>query len=125
MRGKDLGEEELPELSPMLKSKPASSRVDRPLAKAKPVSESGSNAGIVCLRRGKECCATAAAGEERKHVTENPSADIYVSAEGGTGGAAGSREIPLQPVVKTECPCAPAAIYTMLEQVAAQRKLTL
>ncbi|KFW67206.1 Oxysterol-binding protein-related protein 10, partial [Pygoscelis adeliae] len=43
----------------------AGSKMDPPLAKAKPISDGGSTSGITYLRRGKSCCATATAAEER------------------------------------------------------------
>ena len=47
-----------------IKSMPAGSMTDAPLAKAEPISNSGSASGIPYLRRGKSYCAAAiAAGE--------------------------------------------------------------
>jgi len=43
---------------------PASYKMDPPLAKAKPVSDSGSTSGITYLRRGKNNCGEAAAERE-------------------------------------------------------------
>ena len=43
---------------------PASSKTDLPLAKAEPVSDVGSAFVITYLRKGKNCCATAAGREE-------------------------------------------------------------
>ncbi|GAB0180448.1 AN1-type zinc finger protein 5-like [Grus japonensis] len=65
---------------------PATSKMDPPLAKAKPISDSGSASGITELGR----------------CERNDSADTKASAEGGAGGAPGSgAEIPLQPMEKT------------------------
>ncbi|KAK4807043.1 hypothetical protein QYF61_018384 [Mycteria americana] len=85
---------------------PAGSKMDPPLAKAEPTSDSGSASVIIYLRRGKNCCTTAA--ERGVRICErNNYADTKVSEEGGGGGAPGTgAEIPLQPMVKT-----------MLEQV--------
>ncbi|KAK4823683.1 hypothetical protein QYF61_005654 [Mycteria americana] len=47
------------------KPMPASSKTDLPLAKAKPISDGGSASVITYLRRGKSCCTTATAAEER------------------------------------------------------------
>ncbi|KAK4825974.1 hypothetical protein QYF61_003543 [Mycteria americana] len=44
---------------------PAGSKMDPPLAKAKPISDSGRASGITYLRRGKSCCATASVAGER------------------------------------------------------------
>jgi len=38
----------------LIKPVPASSKMDPPLAKAKPISDSGSTSGITCLRREKK-----------------------------------------------------------------------
>jgi len=58
--------EKMPEASPVsIEPMPASSRMDPPLAKAKPTSDSGSASGITQLRRGSKTCATAAAVRER------------------------------------------------------------
>jgi len=43
---------------------PAGSKTDPPLAKAKTISEGGSNSGVMYLRR-KKPCVTAFAAEER------------------------------------------------------------
>jgi len=61
---------------------PASSEMDLLLAKAEPVSNSGSASVITQLRRGKTCV-TAFAARER---SENPQ-DAEVSEEGERGGA--------------------------------------
>ncbi|GAB0194454.1 acid sphingomyelinase-like phosphodiesterase 3b [Grus japonensis] len=77
---------------------PAGSKMDPPLAKAKPIKRLCDNIfkkenkgvkGSFCNQR-----------EEREDVRN--SADTKVSADGGGGGAPGTRaEIPLPPVVKT------------------------
>ncbi|GAB0190212.1 hypothetical protein GRJ2_001486500 [Grus japonensis] len=76
---------------------PASSRMDQPLASAKPISDGGSTSGITELRRGKKTLAAAfAAKEDMRNF-----ADIEVSEEGRGGGGPGTgAEILLQPVVK-------------------------
>jgi len=78
---------------------PASSKTDLPLAKAKPVSDSGSTSVITYLRRGKK-----AAGKRqlRERSERNNSADTKVSEEGGGGCAPGIgvEFFPLQPVMK-------------------------
>ncbi|PKU40387.1 protein pxr1-like [Limosa lapponica baueri] len=77
----------------------ASSKMDPPLAKAKPISD-GSTSVIKYLRRGKNCCATATA--EGEIHEKNRSADSKVSEEGGEGSAlCTGTEIPLPPMVKT------------------------
>jgi len=77
---------------------PASSKMDLLLAKAEPISDSGSASGITCLRRGKKNL------QWEEGVTirvRNNSADTKVSEEGGGGGApAATAETPLQPVMK-------------------------
>ncbi|KAK4818955.1 hypothetical protein QYF61_022342 [Mycteria americana] len=47
---------------------PAGSKMDLPLAKAKPISNGGSASGMEYLGRGKNCCATAAGKEECEYV---------------------------------------------------------
>ncbi|KAK4810990.1 hypothetical protein QYF61_014462 [Mycteria americana] len=47
---------------------PASSKMDPPLAKAEPISDSGSASVITYLRRGKNCCTTAARGERSENM---------------------------------------------------------
>ncbi|GAB0204530.1 acid sphingomyelinase-like phosphodiesterase 3b [Grus japonensis] len=80
---------------------PAGSKTDLPLAKAKPISNSGSASGITYLRRGETAVATAAREQGVGICERNSPADTKVSA-GGAGGAPGARaEIPLQPMVKT------------------------
>ncbi|GAB0207045.1 epimerase family protein SDR39U1 [Grus japonensis] len=81
---------------------PASSKMDPPLAKAETISNGGSASVITYLRKGKNCCATAAGREEQEKCERNNHADTKVSEEGGGGGGPGARaEIPLQPMVKT------------------------
>ena len=43
---------------------PASSKMDAPLAKAGPISDVGSASVVTYLRRGKNCCTTAARRDE-------------------------------------------------------------
>lgn len=77
--------------------RPANSKTDRPLAKAKPVSNGGSTYGITDLRRKENDSA-----EKTAARVSNSSADTKVTGEGGDGGAAGGRsEFPLQPVMKS------------------------
>ncbi|PKU43793.1 protein pxr1-like [Limosa lapponica baueri] len=71
---------------------------DLSLAKAKPISNGGSISVRTYLRRGKNCCATAADRGVRI-CKRNNSADTKVREEEGEGGAAA--EILPQPVVKT------------------------
>ncbi|GAB0204021.1 epimerase family protein SDR39U1 [Grus japonensis] len=86
---------------------PAGSNTDPPLAKAEPISDSGSASVITYLRRGKK--KTKPKNQEHlqpergvRICERNNSADTKVNAEGGGGGAPGTgAEIPLQPVVKT------------------------
>ncbi|GAB0176179.1 epimerase family protein SDR39U1 [Grus japonensis] len=80
---------------------PADSKTDLSLAKAEPISHSGSTSGITELRRGK--IAAQQQPERRVRICErNNPADTKISAEGGGGGAPGTRaEIPLQPLEKT------------------------
>ncbi|GAB0182705.1 acid sphingomyelinase-like phosphodiesterase 3b [Grus japonensis] len=80
---------------------PAGSKMDPPLAKAEPISHSGSASGITELRRGEK---PAQLQPERgvRRCERNNSIDNQVSAEGGAGGAPGTgAEIPLQPMEKT------------------------
>ncbi|GAB0183553.1 acid sphingomyelinase-like phosphodiesterase 3b [Grus japonensis] len=82
---------------------PAGSKMDPPLAKAKPISDSGSTSGVTELRRvEKNPVQEKWQPEKGVRICErNNSADTKVSAEGGTGGAPGAgTEIPLQPMVK-------------------------
>jgi len=79
---------------------PAGSKTDALLAKAKPVSDSGSASGITYLRRGikKKLRGSEERGVrrcERKH-----SAHTKVSEEGG-GGGVGAEGLTLQLVMKT------------------------
>jgi len=78
---------------------PADSKMDSPLAKAKPISDSGTASVVTCLRRGKKKMQQ----DRGVRIHErNNSADTKVSGEGGEGGAPGTgEEIPLQPVEKT------------------------
>ncbi|GAB0184906.1 epimerase family protein SDR39U1 [Grus japonensis] len=78
---------------------PASSKTDPPLAKVEPISTSV----ITYLRRGKKASGQLLQPERgMRRCERNSSADPKVSAEGGGGGAPGTRaEIPLQPVEKT------------------------
>jgi len=46
---------------------PAGSKMDPPLAKAKPISDDGSISVITYLRRGENCCVTAA-GEGSENI---------------------------------------------------------
>ena len=75
-----------------------------PLAKAEPISNSGSASGITYLRKAKEVTGEWQLQPERgvRRCERNNSADTKVSEEGGGGGAPGAgAEIPLQPMVKT------------------------
>ena len=85
-----------------IKPMPAGSKNDPLLAKAKPISNSSSTSAITSLRE-ESCCTTATAAERGVRLCErNSSAGTKVSAEGGGGGAPGTRaEIPLQPLMKT------------------------
>ncbi|GAB0182867.1 hypothetical protein GRJ2_000752000 [Grus japonensis] len=83
---------------------PAGSKTDPPLAKAKPISNSGSTSGITELRREKKTCSNTSSSQKKgvKICERNNSADTKVSEERGGGGAPGAgAEIPLQPVEKT------------------------
>jgi len=75
---------------------PVSSKMDPPLAKAKPVSNDGSTSGITYLRSRKKTLLKnifPAGGR-----SGNPT-DTKVSEEGGGRGAPGTRaEVPLQPM---------------------------
>ncbi|KAK4815591.1 hypothetical protein QYF61_004806 [Mycteria americana] len=77
---------------------PAGSKTDPPLAKAEPISNSGSTSVITYLRMGKNC-----SWERGVRIRErNNPADTKVSGEGGGGDAPGAgAEIALQPTVKT------------------------
>ena len=77
---------------------PASSKMDPPLAKAKPTRNGGNASVIAYLSRER----SPAAGE-RSETERNNSADTKVSAEGGGGGARDVRAeiFSLQPVEQT------------------------
>ncbi|GAB0202559.1 junction-mediating and -regulatory protein-like [Grus japonensis] len=77
---------------------PASSKMDPLLAKAEPISDSGSASGLTELKREKKKKEQQLLQLEREDVRNN-SADTQVSAGGGAPGA--GAEIPVQPVVKT------------------------
>ena len=67
--------------------------MDPPLAKAKPISNSGSASGITYLRKGKKSyrgVAVAARESGVRRCERNKSADTKVSEEGGGGGAPGA-----------------------------------
>ncbi|KAK4821754.1 hypothetical protein QYF61_000815 [Mycteria americana] len=79
-----------------------SSKKDLPLAKAKPISDSGSASVITYLRRGEKKPAQLQSKRGVGICERNNSAGTKVSEEGGGGGAPDTRaEIPLQPLVKT------------------------
>ena len=83
---------------------PAGSKTDLLLAKAEPISDSGSASGRTELRREKIVAGTQKLQLERgvRTCERNSPADPQVSAEGGGGDAPGTgAEIPLQPVGKT------------------------
>ncbi|GAB0207612.1 acid sphingomyelinase-like phosphodiesterase 3b [Grus japonensis] len=81
---------------------PASSKTDLLLAKAEPISDSGSASGITYLRRGKKLLRKLQPERGVRICEKNNSVDTKVSEEGEGGGAPGAgAEIPLQPVVKT------------------------
>ncbi|GAB0180598.1 acid sphingomyelinase-like phosphodiesterase 3b [Grus japonensis] len=81
---------------------PAGFKMDPPLAKAEPISDSGSASGVTELRRGKKHQEQLQSVRGVKIRENNNSADTQVSAEEGGGGAPGAgAEIPLQPVEKT------------------------
>ncbi|GAB0175561.1 acid sphingomyelinase-like phosphodiesterase 3b [Grus japonensis] len=82
---------------------PADSKMDPPLAKTKPISDGGSSLGITELRSGGK---TLLWQQQPKRgvgrCERNNPADTQASAEGGAGGAPGTRaEIPSQPLEKT------------------------
>ena len=108
---------------------PASSKMDLPLAKAEPVSDSGSASGMTYLRREKKAAVAQKLQLERgvRTCKSNKPADPKVSEEEGGGDAPGTGvEIPLQPMGKTTVrqavPLQPRE-DPMLEQVGAQRRL--
>ena len=77
---------------------PVDSKTDLLLAKAMPISDSGSISGITDLRRKKNQTAYGQLQWEKgvRRCERNNSADTKVSEEGGGGGAPGARaEIPL------------------------------
>ncbi|GAB0179598.1 epimerase family protein SDR39U1 [Grus japonensis] len=81
---------------------PAGSKTDLPLAKAKPISNSGSTSWITWLRKGKKTTSSNCSEREVRRCERNNSADTKVGEEGGGRGAPGAgAEIPLQPVEKT------------------------
>ncbi|KAM9590913.1 uncharacterized protein ACIBXB_005945 [Morphnus guianensis] len=86
-----------------MKPMPASSKTDPLLAKAEPISDSGSASVITYLRRGKKVAATQKLQPERgvRTCKRNNPADTKVSEGGGGGAPAAGAEIPLQLVVKT------------------------
>ena len=81
---------------------PAGSKTDPPLAKAEPISNSGSASVITYLRKSKRSyrgVAVAARESGVRRCERNNSADTKVREEGGGGGAPGARaETPLQPL---------------------------
>ncbi|OPJ67035.1 hypothetical protein AV530_016960 [Patagioenas fasciata monilis] len=78
---------------------PTSSKMDPPLIKTQPVSNSGSTSVITYLKRGKKYCI--AVVRTVRICERNNSADTKVSGEGRGGGVSGAEaEIPLQPVVQ-------------------------
>ena len=83
---------------------PAGSKMDPLLAKAEPISDSGSTFAITYLRREKIVAGTQKLQLERRvRICErNNPAVPKVSEEGGGGDAPGTRaEIPRQPMGKT------------------------
>ncbi|GAB0183352.1 acid sphingomyelinase-like phosphodiesterase 3b [Grus japonensis] len=80
---------------------PAGSKMDLPLAKAEPISDSGSTSGITSLRREKRKKQQFLQPERGvRRCERHNSADSKVSEEGGAPGT--GAEIPLQqPMVKT------------------------
>jgi len=74
-----------------------------PLAKAKPISDSGSASVLTYLRSMENPTQQQLQQEREVRIRErNNSADTKVSEEGGGGGAPGTgAEIPLQPMEKT------------------------
>jgi len=69
----------------LIKPVPASFKTDLPLAKAKPISDSGSASGITYLRKGKKKNLQGNSSGKRgvRLCERNNSADTKVSAEGG------------------------------------------
>ncbi|GAB0180080.1 epimerase family protein SDR39U1 [Grus japonensis] len=81
---------------------PAGSKTDPLLAKAEPISDSGSASGITELRRGENNQEQLPPERGVRIHERNNSADTQVTEEGGGGGAPGTRaDIPLQPMEKT------------------------
>ncbi|CAM9264808.1 unnamed protein product, partial [Bubo scandiacus] len=71
---------------------PTGSITDLLLAKAKPISDSGSASGIAYLRRRKKALLQNTSQERAVRICErNYSADIKISEKGGAGGAPGTR----------------------------------
>ncbi|GAB0203597.1 epimerase family protein SDR39U1 [Grus japonensis] len=76
---------------------PAGSKMDPPLARAKPISASV----ITYLRRKTKELRKSFCNQREEREDVRNSADTKVSEEGGGGGAPDTRaKIPLQPVVK-------------------------
>ncbi|GAB0178026.1 acid sphingomyelinase-like phosphodiesterase 3b [Grus japonensis] len=83
---------------------PAGSKTDLPLAKAEPISDGGSTSAKNRVKKGEKKQSSYNLQPERgvRRCERKNSADPKVSAEGGGGGAPGTRaEIPLQPLEKT------------------------
>ncbi|GAB0205771.1 E3 ubiquitin-protein ligase MARCHF3 [Grus japonensis] len=82
---------------------PAGSKTDPLLAKAEPISDGGSASAITYLRREKKNLWQNSSWKRGLRICEiNHCADTEFNAEGGGGGAPGTRaEIPLQPLEKT------------------------
>ena len=68
---------------------PASSKMDPLLAKAKPISYSGSTSVITYLRRGEKNCREQQPERGVRTCKRNNPADTKVSEEGGGGDAPG------------------------------------
>ncbi|KAK4822884.1 hypothetical protein QYF61_021103 [Mycteria americana] len=80
---------------------PADSKMDPLLAKAEPISDSGSTSGLTYLRRGKTSAEQKLGKRTEKYVRETTlQTPRSVKKEGGGAPVTGA-EIPLQPVVKT------------------------
>ncbi|GAB0184899.1 AN1-type zinc finger protein 5-like [Grus japonensis] len=72
--------------------------MDSLLPKAEPTSGAGGISVTTYLRKCEKCCTADVRERSEKDVRET---DTKVSAEGGAGGAPGTRaKIPLQPMVK-------------------------
>ncbi|KAJ7416106.1 hypothetical protein WISP_73980 [Willisornis vidua] len=96
-------------------SQSGGSKVDLPLAKAKPISGGGSTSGITELRRGKVTVQEQLQWDRGVRICErNSSADTKVSGEEGRDAPGAGAEIPLQAMVnimvKQLCPCRPWTI---------------